>query len=119
MVAVRNRRVATAFTVNMARFMAAAGMIGSAAGGIDRADLQHVLVDVAVVRRVHVPVVQIVDVPVMENCGVTAARSMDVVVIFVDGMAHVLVVPFGLAGDSLAWASALNTRSTMCWSASA
>ena len=59
-VAVRHRLVAAVRTVHMARLMSTATMVGSAAIGVLARYLDHMLVDMILVRVVEVTVVQIV-----------------------------------------------------------
>jgi hypothetical protein len=82
-VAVRDRFVATARAVHMTRRMATATVIRLAAVGILARDLDHVLVDVTLMRMVKMSIVQIVDVPGMAHGGVAAARAMLVGVVAV------------------------------------
>lgn len=114
MVAVRHGLMSTARAVDMTGVMTGAGVIRSASRRVGVAYFEDMLVDVAVVRRMQVAVVQIVDVAVVQNRGVAAACAVRMIMIFVDGVAHSSEFPFGFAGDSLACANALNTRSTIC-----
>lgn len=124
----RHGFVAAARAVDMPRLMAFARVARGADAGVVRADLDDVLIEVIAMRRVQVAVVQVVDMVSVPDGGVAAARSMHVRVIGMDAMfAHwdfpFRVLSWGMgaaagAGASLAWASALKTRSRMCWSAS-
>ena len=75
-ITVRNRVVAAARAVHMALLMTAAGVVRRAAVGIVAGDLDRVLVDMALMRMVKVPVVEIVDVVAMTHGGVAATRAM-------------------------------------------
>lgn len=119
MVTMRDRFMPTAFSMNVAGIMSRAGVIRCALVRVGFTDLKHVLVNVALVQRMQVAIVEIVDVTIVQDCGVTTAGAMRMIMIFVNRVTHSSVLPFGSAGDSLACASALNTRSTMCWSARA
>lgn len=119
MVAVRDRLMATAFPMNVAGIMPRTGVIWCALVRVGLAHLKYMLVNVARVRRMQVAIVEIVDVTVVQDGSVTTARAVRMIMIFVNRVTHSSVLPFGSAGDSLACASALNTRSTMCWSARA
>ncbi|BDC50800.1 hypothetical protein F183_A31160 [Bryobacterales bacterium F-183] len=114
MVSMRHRFMSATRAMDVVGGMRATGMIRSAGGRILSAHTQHMLINMAIVRRMQMPIVEIVHMPVMQDCGMPAARAMGVIVIFVDNVTHLVNVPFTRAGDSLACASALNTRSTMC-----
>ena len=75
-VGVRNRLVAAAGTVDMTGFVSAAAMVRSAAVGVLPGDVDHVLVDMILMRVVEVTIVQIIDVAVVANGGVAASRPM-------------------------------------------
>lgn len=85
-VAVGHRVVATALAVGMARV--AVRRIG-VPGGVLGVDRDHVLIDVALVRVVQMTFVQVVDVALVPDGGVTAARAVDVgMTAFVNGVSH-------------------------------
>ena len=75
-VAMWNRLVTAAGAVHMAGIVTAAAVIRGAAVGILAGDLDHVLVDMTLMRMMEVPVVQIVDVAAMAHGGVAASRAM-------------------------------------------
>ncbi len=122
-VAMRNCLVSATRAVDMIGGMRAAGVIGRTGFRIGGADFDHVLVEMTVVRGMQVAVVQVVHMVAMADRGVAAARAVDMVVIFMNGMSHYSSPSGSDASDgaplSLAWAKALNIRSTMCWSAKA
>lgn len=80
-VAMRDRLVAAAGTVHMTLLVAAAAVVRGAAVRVVARDLDYVLVDMALMRMVKVPVVQIVDVAGMAYRGVAASRAMLVFVV--------------------------------------
>lgn len=73
--------VAAARTVNVAWLMAGAAVRGSASGGIGGAHWDGMLVHMVAVGVVQVAIVQIVDVAVVHDGGVAAARTVLVVVV--------------------------------------
>jgi hypothetical protein len=75
-VPVRHCRVAAVRTVNMARSVVVAVMIVNAAVGVGRRHFEDALVDVIAVRVVQMAVMQIVDVTIVFDRQVTAARTM-------------------------------------------
>jgi hypothetical protein len=79
--AVRNRLVAAARAMNMAGVMTPAAMVRSAAVGVLPGDVDHVLVDMILMRMVEVAVVQIVDVAAVAHGGMAATRTMLVSVV--------------------------------------
>ena len=79
-VSVRDSLVSAAWAMDVVGIMAAAGMRRRAVVGVGRGHLNHVLVDVAIVRVMQVAVVQVVDVAVVLDGLVTAAWAVDVVV---------------------------------------
>lgn len=119
MVAMRDRFMSTAFPMNVTGIVSRTGVTRCALVRVGFADLEYVLVNVARMRRMQVAIVEIVDVTVVQDGSVTTAGAMRMIMIFVNRVTHSSVLPFGSAGDSLACANALNTRSTMCWSARA
>ena len=78
-VAMRDRFMAATGAVDMRSIVAGAGR--GVAVGIRRADFDDVLIDVPGVRVVQMPVVQVIDVPVMFDRGVAAAGAVFVVVV--------------------------------------
>jgi hypothetical protein len=74
--AVRHRLVAAAGAVRMARVVPAAAMIGGAVVGVRSRYLDHVLVDMILVRVVKMAVVQIVRVAAVAHGRMSATRSM-------------------------------------------
>jgi hypothetical protein len=80
MVAVRHGLVAAAGTVNMARLVPAAAVVGGALLGVVARHRDHVLVHMILVRVMQMAVVQIVDMPVMVHRVVAAARAVPVIV---------------------------------------
>ena len=75
-IAVRYRLVAAARPVHMARLVAGAAMVGGAAVGIVARDLDHMLVDMLLMRVVQVTVMQVVDVAAMPDRLVAAAGAV-------------------------------------------
>jgi hypothetical protein len=76
MVGVRNRLVAAAGTMDMTGVMAAAAMVRRAAVGVVAGYLDHVLVDMILMRMVEVAIVQIVDVAAVAHSGVATTRPV-------------------------------------------
>ena len=89
-VAVRNRRMAAIRTVHVSLFMGAAIVFGSAAGRIGPVHGEAVLLDLVAGDVMQMAVVQIIDVPLMDDAGVAAIRAMLVRMIFVM-MCHFLI----------------------------
>ena len=79
-VSVRDSLVSAAWAMDMVGIMAAAGMRRRAVVGVGRGHLNHVLVDVAIVRVMQVAVMQVVDVTVVLDGLVSAAWAVDVIV---------------------------------------
>lgn len=90
-VAVRDRFVAAAVAVLVACSVTVACVLGRADVGIRGRHSDAVLVDMTLVRVVHVSVMQVVRVPVMRHRRVPAARTMLVIVTLV----RVVVVTHG------------------------
>lgn len=91
-IAVGHRLVPTASSVLVVGRVPFAGM-ADATRGIAFAHVEHVFVDVILMGMVEVPVVDVVDVAVMLDCGVAATWSVLVLVRLVDRMfAHWLRV---------------------------
>jgi hypothetical protein len=85
-IAMRHRLVPAARPVLMPRLVPLAAMLGCAAVGVLVRHLDHVLVDVIVVRMMQVTVVQVVDVILMANGGVTAIGAVAVRMALVMGI---------------------------------
>jgi hypothetical protein len=81
MVGVRNRLVAAAGTMDMTGLVAAAAMVRCAVVGVVAGHLDHVLVDMILMRMVEVAIVQIVDVAAVAHRGVATTRTMLVSVV--------------------------------------
>ena len=82
-VAVRNRGVATVWAVHMILGVTATRMTAGASGGIDRGNVQCMLLDNAVgCLMMKMAIVQIVDVIAVLDRGMPAVSAMDVVVMF-------------------------------------
>lgn len=60
--------------------------------GIRIRDLDHVLVDVALVSVMHMPVVQVIDVPGVRYLRMRTARAVRMIVFFMNRMCHDLSV---------------------------
>jgi hypothetical protein len=86
-VAVGDRLVAAAGAVDVAGFVAGAG-VGLAALGVGGADFDGALVHVPIVGVVEVAVVEVVDVIAVADSGVAAARAVNVIVSRVYRMFH-------------------------------
>ena len=78
-VAVRHRFVAAARAVPMALGVALATVLRRAGSRVRGTDGQHVLLDVAATGVVQVAIVQVIDVPFVNNAGVAAVRPVDVI----------------------------------------
>jgi hypothetical protein len=83
-ITVRNRLVPATRPVLVARLMAAALVIRSALVGMRRIHGDRMLVDVVPVRVMKVPIVQVVDVPVVLERGMAAVRPVSMIVPFVN-----------------------------------
>ena len=84
MVAVRNRFVPAAGSVNVRTFMTAILAYRTAAIRIGLADSNHMLVHMVLMRVVQVSVVHVIDMPVVADGSMPAAGSVLVLVIWVD-----------------------------------
>lgn len=84
-VAVGHGFVATPRTVHVVGGVTPARMRRRAAIGVRRVDGDGVFVDVIVVGMMEVTIVEVVDVTVVKDACVAAARTMDVLVVGVDG----------------------------------
>ena len=80
-VAVRHRLVPATWPMLMTRLVPGAAMLGRAAVGILRRDLDHVLVDMVAVHVMQVPIVQVVDMIAMPHGGVATVGTVLVCVI--------------------------------------
>jgi hypothetical protein len=78
-VTVRDGRVAASGAVNVGGVVGAAGVSRGAGGRIPAADRQGVLFHRAAGLMVEVPVVQVVDMPLMLNGNMTAVRTVFVI----------------------------------------
>ncbi len=85
-IAMRDRLVTAIGAVDMTGLMAAAAVVGGAGVGIAARHLDHVLVDMIVVRVVEMPVMQVVDVAAMAHGGVAATRPMAMRMVGVAGV---------------------------------
>lgn len=85
-VAVRDGLMAATRTVPVRRLMAAAAMLRRAAVGIGGADLHDMLIDAAIMRVVQMAVVQIVDVALVANRNVPAARPVRMLMVGMSGI---------------------------------
>jgi hypothetical protein len=63
-------------SVHVARFVSGAAMLRSAAIGIARRNLDHVLIDMVAVGVMQVPVVKVVDMVTVPNCRMAATGSV-------------------------------------------
>jgi hypothetical protein len=77
-ITVWNRLMTTAGAMSMRRLMVAASVLRRAAIRIRGSDFDHVFIDMTVVHMMQVAVVEIIDVAVMSNRGMTAARPVHV-----------------------------------------
>ncbi len=92
-VAVRDALVPAIRPVPVLTVVPAAGVGGSAVGGILPGDLEPVLVHVAAVHVVHVAVMQVVGVAVVVNGGMATPRAVLVRVTVVRLVVHLLPPP--------------------------
>ena len=79
-IAVRYLRMAAVWAVDVARSVTVCQV--NAAVGIRRRHFEYALVDVVAVRMMQVTVVQIVDMTIVFDCQVTAARTMLMLMLF-------------------------------------
>ena len=95
-IAMRDRLVAAVGAMDMGSIVAAAVMALGAAGGVRLAYFHHMLIDMAFMRAMQVAVVEVVDVVVMLDCGMTAVGAMLVRMVLVDFVidGHRVVRPF-------------------------
>ena len=88
-VAVGDRLVSAALAVDVIAVMPFAVVVGRAAVGVPRVDVQGVLVDVVLVRMMQVSAVDVVDVVAVLDRGVPAAGLVPVLVVLVgDVLGH-------------------------------
>lgn len=92
-VAVRDRLVAAAGTVLVACVVAAARVIWRAGARIGLRHRDRVIVDVPLVRMMHVPVVQVVRMPLVRDRRVPAIRAVLVIM----SLVRVVIVPHNVA----------------------
>jgi hypothetical protein len=94
MVAVRHRFMATIRPVHMAT-----GHFRCAAIGIGRRNGDDVLIDMIAVDMMEMAIMQIIDMAIMVDGSVAAARAVDMGVISVDVAAHALASRKGSTGS--------------------
>jgi hypothetical protein len=82
MLAMRHGFVAAVRPVCMPLLMACALMFRGATFWIGRADFYYMLINVTAVRVMQVPVMQVIDVPVVHDPGMAAVRAMRMSMIF-------------------------------------
>jgi hypothetical protein len=82
MLAMRYRFMAAIRPVCMALRMACTLMFRRAAFRIGRADFYYVLIDMVAVQVMQVPVMQVIDVPIVHDTGMAAFRTMRMSMIF-------------------------------------
>jgi len=116
-ITVGNSFVAAAFAMDMAGFMTAAHVPASAIGGVRGGYGNRMLVEVPFMRVMQMAIMKIVDMTLVDNGRVSAARAVDVVVIFVDVMIHFCAFLF-TGMFSVECARALKIKLATCWSAS-
>jgi len=83
-VAVRYHCVATSWSVGVRLSVGAAGVVRGAGSGISATDGETMLVNMIGMWVVEMPIVQIVDVPLVLNRGMAAIRAVLVGMSFVD-----------------------------------
>jgi hypothetical protein len=76
MIAVRHRRMAAIGTVLMILIVAAAGMLRRAGVRVLRRDGESVLLDLVPLHVVQVAVMQVINVVLVDNAGMTAIRAV-------------------------------------------
>ena len=86
---VRDHVVPTIGAVLVRRAMLPAGVLGSAAFGVDVADLEHVLVDVVAVQVMQMTVVQVVEMIVVFDRSMPAGRPVLMIVAGVNGVLRI------------------------------
>ncbi len=75
-IAVRHRFVSATVSVDVTAVMGAAIMLRSAGGGIGRGQTDGVLIDMSLMQVVQMTVVEVIDVIVVLDGGMTAASLM-------------------------------------------
>ncbi len=83
-VAVRHGFMTTVWTVHMARFVCATRVMRRADHRVAVVHCERVLIHVVAVRRVQMPVVQVVHMIVVHNRRMSAVRAVHMRMIFVD-----------------------------------
>ena len=76
----RNGLVTAAWPVDMVRVMPTAAVVRRAVSRVGRRDRDHVLIDVIPVRMMQVTIVEVIDVPFVNDGLVAATGAVDVVV---------------------------------------
>lgn len=128
MIPVGHGFMTAAGSVDVAGVMARTAVRRGACFRVLVTDLDDMLVKVVAVRRVEVAIVQVIHMVRMFHGSVATTGAMDVRMFGMNAMFAHSAFPFRFGGDkrltpgceagaSLAWASALKTRSRMCWSA--
>ena len=84
MIAVRHRFVSAVLAVLMCSTVGCTIVTARAIGGIRCVDLEPVLLDVAIVERVQVAVVEVVSVSVVDNCCMATVRTVPMSVVSVN-----------------------------------
>ncbi len=120
-IAMRYSFVPAVGSVHMPGFVPAALMSAGAISRILCRYRQHMLVKVTFMRMVQMPVMQIVDVPFMLDCGMPTPGPVNVRMVFVYVMFHIYSFPFNTflpavtgAAFSVECARALNTSPATC-----
>jgi len=85
-IAVRHGFVPAAGAVHMVGSVCTAGMLRGAGGGIVCSNGNDVFIYMIAMRMMQVAVMQIIDMPVMQHCGMAAIRAMLVGVVSVLGV---------------------------------
>jgi hypothetical protein len=80
-VAMRHGFMTATRSMNMAFAMSRALMLRRAPVGVGGRNLDHMLIDMPVVHVVQMTIMQVIDVAIMADGGMAAARPVDVVVI--------------------------------------
>jgi hypothetical protein len=91
-IAVGHHFMAAASPMFVRRVMRGAAVRRRARGGIRAGDLEHVLVDVAIVSVMHMPVVQVVDMPGVLYLRVSTVCAVHMIVLLMNRMCHDLSV---------------------------
>ena len=90
MVAMRHRLVAAVGSVHVGAVVPVAVVFGSATLGRLRVHSDDMLIDVVAMKMMQMPIVQVIHVAVVFDCGVTAVRAVGVIVVRVLFTAHVI-----------------------------